>query len=307
MIKISKEFKTFFLVLSGIILFVFGYNFLKGQSILKKQKTIYAVYSEIEGLVSGAKVTLNGLTIGSVTRTDFVTDGTDILITMSIRGDVNFSKESEAVLYETGLIGGKAISINPIFINNQSIKSGDTLKSIIKPGFTELVNRQIEPLQDKIVGTLTSVDSLFAGVSNVLNLDTQNNLKSILEDLSVSLENVNKASVVLSDLLISNQKNFSNTMENLSISSKNINSITDSLASINFNRTVKQYELVADNINQLLLKLDSNEGTAGKLLNDDNVYLRLEAASKALEDLLNDIKLNPKRYVHFSLFGRKEK
>ena len=121
MIKISKEFKTFFLVLSGIILFVFGYNFLKGQSILKKQKTIYAVYSEIEGLVSGAKVTLNGLTIGSVTRTDFVTDGTDILITMSIRGDVNFSKESEAVLYETGLIGGKAISINPIFINNQSI------------------------------------------------------------------------------------------------------------------------------------------------------------------------------------------
>mgnify|MGYP007000167009 len=105
---------------------------------------------------------------------------------------------SIAVLYETGLIGGKAISIEPNYQEAEPIVSGDTLPSKIKPGFTELVNRQIAPLQEKIVSTLTSVDSLFNGVSNVLNENTQNNLKNTLENLSISLENINKASIVLS-------------------------------------------------------------------------------------------------------------
>ena len=178
MFKLSKEIKSFLLVIVGLSVFIFGYNFLKGQSILKSQKTLYAIYPEIEGLIPGAKVTLNGLSIGSVTQADFLPGTMQIVITMNIRGDVNFSNQSTAVLYETGLIGGKAISISPDMNYTMSIKSGDTLNSQIKPGFTELVNRQIAPLQEKIVSTLTSVDSLFVGVSNVLNSDTQNNLKN---------------------------------------------------------------------------------------------------------------------------------
>ena len=238
MITLSKELKTFLFILTGICFFIFGFNFLKGRSFLQKQITLYTTYSQIEGLVPGAKVSMNGLTIGSVTRADFIPGGTEIIITMNIRDDISLNKNSSAVLYETGLIGGKAISIEPNFEGTDNIISGDTLPSKIKPGFTELVNRQIAPLQEKIVSTLTSVDSLFDGVSNVLNENTQNNLKSTLENLSVSLENINKASIVLSDLLISNQKNFSNTMDNLSATSNNLTKITDSLASINFIRLV---------------------------------------------------------------------
>ena len=307
MITLSKELKTFLFILTGICFFVFGYNFLKGRSFLQKQITLYATYPQIEGLVPGAKVSLNGLTIGSVTRADFITGGTDILITMNIRDDINFNKNSYAVLYETGLIGGKAISIEPDFKGINLIKSGDTLSSKIKPGFTELVNRQIAPLQEKIVSTLTSVDSLFSGVSNVLNEDTQNNLKNTLENLSVTLENINKASVVLSDLLILNQQNFSNTMDNLSITSNNLTKITDSIASINFINTVEQYEKVAVNINDILISLQSGSGSAGKLLKDDSLYYRLTNASQAMDLLLNDLRTNPKRYVHFSIFGKKEK
>ena len=303
----SKELKTFLFILTGICFFIFGYNFLKGRSFLQKQIILYATYPQIEGLVPGAKVSLNGLTIGSVTRADFISKGTDILITMNIRNDINFNKNSNAVLYETGLIGGKAISIEPNFEGINLIKSGDTLPSKIKPGFTELVNRQIAPLQEKIVSTLTSVDSLFSGVSNVLNEDTQNNLKNTLEKLSMSLENVNKASIVLSDLLILNQQNFSNTMDNLSITSDNLTKITDSIASINFVNTIEQYERVAVNINDILKSLQSGSGSAGKLLNDDSLYYRLSNASEAMDLLLSDLRANPKRYVHFSIFGKKEK
>ncbi len=307
MMKYSKEIKSFLLVSIGLLLFVFGYNFLKGQSLLKTQKIIYTVYPEIEGLIPGAKITLNGLSIGSVIQADFLPGTTKILITMNIRGDINFSKSSEAILYETGLIGGKAISIKPRFDSSKFVISGDTLKSLIKPGFTELVNRQIAPLQEKIESTLTSVDSLFIGVSNVLNENTQNNLKKTLENLSISLENINNASVVLSNLLVSNQDNFSNTMDNLSNTSDNLSTITDSLSAIKFSYTVKQYEIAANNINQLLTSLKAGEGSAGKFLKNDNIYERLDNAAGALEDLLTDLKQNPKRYVQFSIFGKKEK
>ena len=307
MFKLSKEIKSFLLVIVGLSVFIFGYNFLKGQSILKSQKTLYAIYPEIEGLIPGAKVTLNGLSIGSVTQADFLPGTMQIVITMNIRGDVNFSNQSTAVLYETGLIGGKAISISPDMNYTMSIKSGDTLNSQIKPGFTELVNRQIAPLQEKIVSTLTSVDSLFVGVSNVLNSDTQNNLKNTLENLSLSLENINEASNVLSNLLISNQDNFSSTMDNLNLTSKNLSTISDSLAAIKFAKTVRQYEIVAENINSVLNSLESGEGSAGMFLKDKSVYDQLNKAANSLDNLLKDLKQNPKKYVHFSIFGKKVK
>tara|TARA_Y100000996_G_scaffold408651_1_gene388080 strand:- start:1733 stop:2668 length:936 start_codon:yes stop_codon:yes gene_type:complete len=307
MFKLSREIKSFLLVIVGLSVFIFGYNFLKGQSILKSQKTLYAIYPEIEGLIPGAKVTLNGLSIGSVTQADFIPGTMQIVITMNIRGDVNFSNQSTAILYETGLIGGKAISISPDMNYTMSIKSGDTLNSQIKPGFTELVNRQIAPLQEKIVSTLTSVDSLFVGVSNVLNSDTQNNLKNTLENLSLSLENINEASNVLSNLLISNQDNFSSTMDNLNLTSKNLSTISDSLAAIKFAKTVRQYEIVAENINSVLNSLESGEGSAGMFLKDKSVYDQLNKAANSLDNLLKDLKQNPKKYVHFSIFGKKVK
>ena len=307
MFKLSREIKSFLLVIVGLSVFIFGYNFLKGQSILKSQKTLYAIYPEIEGLIPGAKVTLNGLSIGSVTQADFLPGTMQIVVTMNIRGDVNFSNQSTAILYETGLIGGKAISISPDMNYTMSIKSGDTLNSQIKPGFTELVNRQIAPLQEKIVSTLTSVDSLFVGVSNVLNSDTQNNLKNTLENLSLSLENINEASNVLSNLLISNQDNFSSTMDNLNLTSKNLSTISDSLAAIKFAKTVRQYEIVAENINSVLNSLESGEGSAGMFLKDKSVYDQLNKAANSLDNLLKDLKQNPKKYVHFSIFGKKVK
>ena len=123
----------------------------------------------------------------------------------------------------------------------------------------------------------------------------------------MSLQNINKASIVLSDLLILNQENFSNTMDNLSITSDNLTKITDSLASINFINTIEQYEKVAINLNDILKSLRSGSGSAGKLLNDDSLYHRLSNASEAMNLLLSDLRANPKRYVHFSIFGKKEK
>ena len=121
------------MVLGGIALFIYGFSFLKGSSLFENDKIIYTVYEEVEGLVPGAKVSINGLTVGKITEIDFLSNSTKILITMSIRDELNFSNKSTALLYETGLIGGMAVAIQPVFDKGKAIVTGDTLMSEVKP------------------------------------------------------------------------------------------------------------------------------------------------------------------------------
>ena len=305
--KFSREIKTSLLVIFGIGFFYFGFNFLKGSSIFSKQKIVYAVYDEVEGLSIGADVNINGLSIGKITKIDFVPNSTKILVTMRIRADLNFSKSSSAILYEAGLIGGKAILIQTKFEQGKVIKSGDTLPSSTQPGFTELVNQQIAPLQQKLTSTLTSVDELFDGVSNVLNNQTQENLKTTLTELTRTVENINSISKKLDVLLSNNTTAIDTTLKNLASTSSNLNQISDSLAMVNIKSMLDEYDQVAQNLNQILEQVNRGEGTAGKLINDPKLYQNLDETLNALQTLINDLKENPKRYVHFSLFGKKNK
>ena len=305
--KLSREIKTAILIIGCIIIFIFGFNYLKGTSLLSNEKTIHALYDEVEGLVVGANVTIRGLNVGKVKIIDFNDDFAKIKVTFSIRDDLNFSNKSVAQLYEAGLIGGKAIAIIPKYDTLNIIKNGDILFSEIKPGLTELVNQQIAPLQDKIEGLLTSADSLFAGISNVMNYETQNNLKMTLEGLASTIENVNILSSNINDILNANEKELKSTINNLSKISGNLNKITDSLKQVPLSSTVKNFEDTSLHLKEIIERLNSGEGSAGMILNDNKLYDNLVNSSEALEALLSDLKSNPKKYVHFSIFGRKEK
>jgi len=306
-LKLSREIKTAFLVIAGVLLFIFGFSFLKGKSLFKKDKIIYTVYEEVEGLVEGAKVTINGLVIGKIMKIDFLPNTTRILITMSVRSELDFSPQSEAILYEAGLIGGKAIQIDPVFDSKIKVKSGDTLVSALKPGLTELINKQIEPLQLKIENMLTSADSLFIGVGNILNNDSQENLKSILKNLSLSTSKINDASISLVDILKKNQSNINNTFENFAETSDNLKTITDSISQANLAVAINKFMNTIESLDGIVATIESGNGTMGKLVKDETLYQNLSQASKELEDLLSDLKSHPKRYVHFSLFGKKGK
>ena len=305
--KLSREIKTAILIIGCIIIFIFGFNYLKGTSLLSNEKTIHTLYDEVEGLVVGANVTIRGLNVGKVKIIDFNDDFAKIKVTFSIRDDLNFSNKSVAQLYEAGLIGGKAIAIIPKYDTSNIIKNGDILFSEIKPGLTELVNQQIAPLQDKIEGLLTSADSLFAGISNVMNYETQNNLKMTLEGLASTIENVNILSSNINDILNANEKELKSTINNLSKISGNLNKITDSLKQMPLSSTVKNFEDTSLHLKEIIERLNSGEGSAGMILNDNKLYDNLVNSSEALEALLSDLKSNPKKYVHFSIFGRKEK
>ena len=305
--NLSREVKTALLVLSCIGTFIFGFSYLKGTSLFDNEKELYAIYEDVEGLMVGAKVTINGYSVGKVKNIDFDENYKDIKVTFSLRNDLNFSNQSLAQLYEAGLIGGKAIAIIPNNDAGEPIKNGDILPSEVKPGLTELVNQQIAPLQNKIEGLLTSADSLFAGVSNVLNYESQNNLKLALKGLTESISNINELSESMGRIVNANEKVFNSTMGHVETTSKNLSQLTDSLSKIELSTTMKNMEVASTQLKSILMNLEEGKGSVGKLLNDDALYNELLHSSEALEALLTDLKEHPKKYVHFSLFGRKEK
>lgn len=302
----SKEIKTALLILSGIVILIFGFNYLKGSSLLDNEINVHTLYADVEGLVVGANVTINGLNVGKVKKIDFDENFEKIKVSFSLRSDLTFSNQSIAQLYEAGLIGGKAIAILPDYSAARPVQDDDVLPSTIKPGLTELVNQQIAPLQNKLEGLLTSADSLFAGVSNVLNYNTQNNLKLALEGVTQSIDNVNKLSNSLSRVVNSNEKVFNSTLSHLEHTTNNLAILSDSLKQMPLASTVQHLEKTTAQIQQLVEKMEKGEGSLGKLLNEETLYNKLLYSAEALEALLVDLKSHPKRYVHFSIFGKKE-
>ena len=306
-LKFSKEIKAVLIILSGVFLFLLGYNFLNGTSLFKKENTLFALYENVEGLQVGTKVTVNGLSVGKVAKIDFLPNTTQILVSFTIRNDVVFSKNSVAELYEAGLIGGKSIAIHPVYDNYTKFKSGDTLKSSVKPGLTDVVNQQIAPLQQKLEKVLTNADSLFSGVNNVLNSEGKNNLSTTLKNLSSAVKNTDELVSRFNSISKNQNKNINRTIENLTMISESLNKISDSLSKSNLKQTIYNFEKLSSNFINVLTEIQNGKGSINKLIYEDSLYQNLKNSSKAIEILIKDLKSNPKRYVHFSLFGKKEK
>ena len=306
-LKFSRELKAVLIIIGGIFLFLMGYNFLNGTSLFKKENSLFVLYDNVEGLQVGTKVTVNGLSVGKVAKIDFLPNNTKILVSFTVRNDVIFSKNSVAELYEAGLIGGKSIAIHPVYDNFTKFKSGDTLKSSVKPGLTDVVNQQIAPLQQKLEKVLNNADSLFSGVNKVLNSEGKNNLSVTLENLSSAVKNTNELVSRFNSITKYQNKNINTTFENISMISESLNKISDSLSKSNLKKTIYNIEKLSSNFNQILTEIQDGKGTISKLIYQDSLYQNLKNSSEAVEILIKDLKSNPKRYVHFSLFGKKEK
>lgn len=303
--KLSKEIKAAIFVLTSILLFIFGFNYLKGTSLIDRQKTIYAVYDEVDGLLVGANVMINGLSIGNVTDLEFLKNSTKILVTLKVKDELNFSSESTASIYETGVLGGLAISIEPLFNRESIVQTGDTLRSSVRPGLTELINRQIEPLSRQLQSTITSVDSIFSGASNVLNKETQLNIKESIEVLTSAINSINNSAYIIESTLTEKNDKISKTIDNIESISENLSNVSKEFNEFGLSSVLIEIKESSEGINSLIQNLNSDSSSLGKLINTDELYKNLNSSILSLNSLIDDINENPKKYVHFSIFGRK--
>ena len=302
--KYTKEVKTALLAIVAILLFIFGYSFLKGKNWLDSSRTFYAVYNDVEGLSPSSPVTINGLKVGNVTGIDFLDNSGRLLVTFTVENDFPFSESSVAQVYGGGLIGGKSLAILPDYEQGNVAKSGDTLPSAIEEGLLELVNERLTPLQEKIERVITSTDSLVNSFNEVMNPTTRRNLRLSIENLQATVASLRNSATSVEGVLADNTPKLNRTFTNLDEMSTNLNNFSDTLTEIDIKRITTDLENTVANLEDMSVKLNSGEGTIGKLINNPSVYNNLEQATRQLDELIQDVKLNPKRYVHFSIFGK---
>lgn len=305
--KLSREIKTGIIVVAGIAAFIFGLSYLKSSALFENSKTFYAIYDNVGGLQPGTKVTINGFDVGNVTDIRFRDGSGKLMVTLTVTNEFEFSRNSVAELFDTGIIGGKGVQIVPVLDNAPSAQSGDTLQSQIKPGLTELVQQKLTPLQMKVEGAVSNADSLLMNVNQILDDPTKKQLQETIASLNQLVKSFKTSADNLNVLLDNNKMQLDSSLKNVSHITSNFSKLSDSLVNADLGGTLEQFQGTVGKLNGILAKIEEGEGSLGKLHKDDALYNNLASASRELDLLLQDFRLNPKRYVNVSVFGKKQK
>ncbi len=299
----------------AVVLFVWGINYLKGIDIFSTDQVFYVEYKNVSGLKVSNEVTINGFPVGQVRDITLKPDYSGVVVKFSVAGDYKIPDSSIAQIYSQDIMGTKAIKI--IYSNSTHyLTTGDTLYGMIEKDLKDQVNAEIMPLKKKAEDLIASFDSAATIVQNIFNEKTRRNLKISFESLKNTIVSLEKTTftfdtllsgqkskiVVFMDNLLSISQNLKDNNDKINAIINNLNQVSDSLAKANFVKTIEETNQTLTAVNTIMDKINRGEGTVGQLVNNDTLYYKLEKSANDLDLLMKDIKENPKRYLHFSIF-----
>ena len=305
-----------FTFILSLALIIWGYNFLKGKNIFKKQTIFVAKYSEVGGLEVANPVLINGLRVGQVNQLYFAPDMSgDIIVLLMMDKKFPIPKDTYARIISADIMGSKAVQLD-LGKDLEMAASGDTLATSLEASIKDAVNAQVQPIKKKAEDLLQSVDSLVVAIQTIFNEGAVENLTNSFEDISKTFANLQSTTSNLDTLVIEEGGRISSILQNvdsLSLTLKenresfaaiirNFETISDSLARADITGTFHRANKSLDNLDGILSKIERGEGTLGMLLYNDTLYMEINKSAEELNKLLEDIRLNPKRYVKFSLF-----
>jgi phospholipid/cholesterol/gamma-HCH transport system substrate-binding protein len=310
--KISHEVKVGAVALLTIIVFVWLYNFLKGKDIFKSTAFYYSVYENIGGLSESSPVEINGFKVGVVQSIDLLNETSGkLLVTFSVSKNFKLPVSTVAEIVPVSIIAGMKVQFlfgeGPGFYDY-----GDTIPGKLTASLLTTIESEFGPIKQRITNLLDVIDSVIASVDELMDPEFRANLNGTVanlnsttksidnilgaeeKELKTSIGNITRFSQMLSD----NSAKMGNTISNLE-------SVTDTLAAADIYGSVRNLKESLEETSTLLENLNEGKGSAGKLLTNDSLYYSLASSLESLNILLRDLKENPKRYVHFSVFGKK--
>src|SRR6185312_8850886 len=317
--KVSNETKIGVMAVVGIALLAWGFNYLKGHGIFKKGTYIYAVYSDVQGLVKSNPVVINGMQVGNISNLDGGKDMKRIVVTVALKKDVNIPKNSLAVI-NPNLLGSPTMEIQ-LGSANTYLKNGDTLLTTLSGGAFDEAMKLINPVLYEVRNAVKSLDSVLTTVTTVFDVRTKDNIKNILSNLNLATasfvatsQSIQKLMDVQNGALAQSLDNMRTFTSNLNSNNTNLDSImrntkvfSNRLSAIDLQQTLDSLNVAIHNFKEGSEKINSKSGSLGLLLNDKTLYDNLASTSNKINILLDDIRVHPKRYVNFSVFGRKSK
>ncbi len=302
--KLSKEFKVGLMtVIAGAIMYL-GFNFLKGSDVFSNTNQYYAYYDDVNNLTVSNSVTLNGFAVGRVSNVKIIQgEKNRVLVEFDINGDIVIGKNTQAQL-AADLFGKVTIVLKQGNINTP-LQDGDTISGTHQLGLTETLKNTTDPLKV----TMLKVNNLLEGFDG-----TKQKLNELLDELKVTTARANATVGENRTNLVRITKNISDLTlalkdekEGLRPLLTSANMIADSIKVLEFGKTLDNLNKTMTSLTGTIDKMNKGDGTLAKLLNDDAMYKNLNHTAESLDKLLIDFKAHPKRYVHFSLIGKKDK
>jgi len=311
-IKISNEVKVGIIALLTILAFIYLFNYLKGKDLFSSTASYYVIYNDIGGLTESNPVEISGFKAGVVQSINLINDGSGrMLVELSIGKDFKLPKGSIAEITPASLIAGMKIRI--LFGNGQDYYSNrDTIPGRLAESLFTILENEFLPVKDQISGLIDILDSVISGINQIITPDFTNNVKS-------SVSNLNRSTESIAEALDSKEKNLKNVLSDLSdfssmLSSNsqkidtiigNLKALTDTINESGIYQTFNELKTSLEETKLLLEGINEGKGTAGQLFSNDTLYRNITSCIESLDLLLKDIQKNPKKFVHFSVFGRK--
>jgi phospholipid/cholesterol/gamma-HCH transport system substrate-binding protein len=309
--KISNEVKVGGIAIIVIIVFIWLFNFLKGENIISRSSNFYAVYDRVNGLAESSPVEINGYKVGIVQSIQFKSNG-KLIVKMSVDTDFGIPVNTVAEITTATILAGMKIQL--ILGNGPgSYSSGDTMPGRLAVSILDKFENDFDPLKAKAEQMVLSLDSVISSINDVLSEDFKNNLNG-------SMSNLNSTTEDISSILKSKEVELKSTIDNISQFSKmladntpamdstfmNFKTVSDTLVSADLYATILNLKSGLEKTSILIDNLNKGKGTAGQLFTNDSLYKNLSNSLQSLDVLLIDLKTNPKKYVHFSVFGGKK-
>lgn len=318
--KVSNETKIGALTVVAVALLFLGFNFLKGKSVFKSGHYLYAKYADTKSLGPSNAVLINGYQVGTVNSIEAPDKNLrEIVVSIKLNDDYNIPANSVATI-NTNPLGNPNIEIK---MGNATtyLRSGDTLQTANNGGLLGDITSKVGPVTDQLKATLGSLDTVLRNVNSVLDPNTKGNLQNVISNLSKATAGLVTASASLQTLLNNETGALSQSLSNVNSFTKNLaenngkitgimsnlESTTDHLSKADIDGVVNKLKASVDNLNNAMAKLNSTQGSLGALINERQLYNNLNSTIRSLNTLMDDFRVHPKRYVSFSVFGKKDK
>lgn len=310
----SKEVKVGLMVAISVLIFFAGFYYLKGSSLVSGQKTYYSFFDNVQGLTPSSFVVVKGVNVGKIKSIELNTDelgNPTIKVAMAVDKNIQIPEGTVAKIISTDLLGAKVMGLE-LGTRSEQIADGGTIPGEVVSGLMDNVSSEITPLLKNVRSVVTSLDTV---VNNVLNPASQKQLANAIASLEATMKNFESLSKKLNaegDALAGVINNANSITGNLAKSNEKITNIlnnaeqlTDKLAAAPIDQTLIKLNKGVDDLQSLLNKINSGQGSIGMLVNDKDLYNNLTTTLSSLDKLVSDLKAHPSRYINVSVFGKK--
>ncbi len=306
-LRFTKEIKAGLIVVLGIAALVQGFSYLKSNSLLGKSTTLYAVYDHVGGLQPGTAVSLNGYSIGTIDDISFLDESGKLLVSFTLTTNLPIPVDSKAELYDTSVLGGKGLQIVLGTPDMANVQDKDTLITSVKIGMTDRITELMEPLEAKVNSAIVETDLLMRNLNQLLDSDSQALLRETLKNLSDTSSSLKVIAENVSENLTGNEQALGTILENTAVLTSNLSDVSKTLNEADLQGLFADLDSSVSNTNELLESKKNGDGAVGQLFTNEQLYISLRENLNQLEWLLQDLRLNPKRYLSVSVFGKKQK